>query len=129
MKKQCYKKKLCFALLKFSKVEMFFQKQDLYTWMKGKNRPGNLITRTAKAMKKNYSETRRNMIQTGRFTESFLCPFAQEKIPLTQPSSLLFFFAGSLLSLLLDTIDTSGLVFLIKFFFFNVKTKLKQPFS
>ena len=33
---------LWFAFLKFSKREMFFQKQDFYIWMKGKNRPGNI---------------------------------------------------------------------------------------
>ena len=33
---------LCFAFLKFSKLEMFLQKQDFYIWMKEKNRPGNL---------------------------------------------------------------------------------------
>ena len=27
---------LCFTFLKLSKLEMFFQKQDFYIWMKGK---------------------------------------------------------------------------------------------
>ena len=45
-----------------------------------------------------------------------LRPFAQEKTPLTQPRS---FFAGSSLSLLLDTIDTPSCSFFLNRFFFS----------
>ena len=41
---------LFLAFLKLSKVEMFFQKQDLYTWMKGKNRPDNQLTQTGRVV-------------------------------------------------------------------------------
>ena len=43
---------LGFAFLKLSKVEIFFQKQDFPTWMKIKERHGNLITQTERTMKK-----------------------------------------------------------------------------
>ena len=38
MLQKCF---LSFAFLKLSKLEIFFQKQNFYIWIKGKNRPGN----------------------------------------------------------------------------------------
>ena len=32
---------LGFAFLKLSKLEIIFQRQDSYIWIKGKDRPGN----------------------------------------------------------------------------------------
>ena len=61
----------CFALLKLSKIKMFFRSKIFFIWMKGKNRPDNLtqMTQTGRAMKKvvlKQGEVRR-IVETGRF--------------------------------------------------------------
>ena len=47
---------------------MFFQKLDFYIWMKEeKTDLVTVITPTERTIKKNYSETRRSMVETGKF--------------------------------------------------------------
>ena len=89
-------------------------------WRGGSNLLHIMLKRGA--LRKNCSETRRSMIETGRFYIWFyllygfmiLYPFAPEKTSLMQPRS---FFPEFSLWLLLDTIDTSVSSFLISLFF------------
>ena len=79
---------------------------------------------------KNCSETRRSIDETGRFyMKLFISICTRENS--SHPAQV-FLFAGTSLSFLLDTIDTSGSMFFdVVFFyiFFNIETKLKQQIS
>ena len=100
----------CIFMCCFSKLEMLFKKQDFYISMKGKN---NLATSNSPNRKSHKD-----------LTWSYLCQFAQENNPPTQPRSRSFF-AGTSLLLFLETIDKFEIGFLLSFFF-NIETKLKQ---
>ena len=52
----------------FCNLEMLFQKLDFYIWMKEeKTDLVTVTTPTGRTMKKNCSETRRSMVETGKF--------------------------------------------------------------
>ena len=105
---------VCFTFLKLSKLEMFFSEARLYIWMKGKRDLATSSNSNGECYEKNSSETRRSMIETGKFYI--------KNTPVTQPRSF-FFLAGSSLWLLLGTSSSS---FFLYHFFFNFETKLKQ---
>ena len=108
---------LCFAFLKLSsKLEIFFQTQNFYIWIKEKNT-------------KNCSETRRSIDETSRFYMKLFMSICTRESS-SHPAQV-FLFAGTSLSFLLDTIDTSGSIFfdVVFFFFFNIETRLKQQIS
>ena len=79
--------------------------------MKEKNRPGNT---NRESYVKHCSETKRSMVETRKFyIKLFLSISIRENS--SHPAS---FFAGTSVSLLLDTIDALGFSFFISFFFF-----------
>lgn len=106
---------LCFAFLKLSsKLKIFFQTQNFYIWIKEKNT-------------KNCSETRRSIDETSRFYMKLFMSICTRESS-SHPAQV-FLFAGTSLSFLLDTIDTSGSIFFDVVFFFQHETKLKQQIS
>ena len=58
----------CFLFLKRSRLEMFFQKQDCYIWMKGEITCQLLITQTETAMKKIVLKQEEAWLQLQNFT-------------------------------------------------------------
>ena len=109
----------CFAFLKLSKLEMLFQKQDFYIWMK-KEKTGMATSNNPNGdrHKKNYSETRRSMVETRRFYIQLFTPICTRIIS-SQPAQLLFCWNFTIIVAL----HTGVYFFFSLFFFFQQRNK------
>ena len=109
----------CFAFLKLSKLEMLFQKQDFYIWMK-KEKTGMATSNNPNGdrHKKNYSETRRSMVETRRFYIQLFTPICTRIIS-SQPAQLLFCWNFTIIA----AMHTGVYFFCNCFSFFNTEIK------